>query len=443
MKNLLKEYIQIILKATQVADTLQIHEARPSRGALQAESPTVTLKDFANQIGGVYNTKYGYHVRFSGTIKQLRTAVGKTESKVVQPKSGDPMERSGKYSTYIFDLTDTRIQLPNGQIITSVPVVLLDQTKGDLLSSGKMLGYGAEHAVYASLAGLSNDQMLENMMLDSRLRLTLGNVSRRSPSSGSASGMVEGFVNNCRSMSAAFGKKMAEMGLSDLSPTGDPPTGGNDLVDVPAIDDATGMQYDIHVKYKSDRLVGLQLPKRGKEDIETFAEKIKKHPNKIYRTIRDEMIASPPQNWPSEKPYDIYDIFLNDATRKKFYAKMESSGFQEEINDVLKNALGYTADATSVALLVNFNSTSSVDIQKLSPGSSDNFDFIVRKPETKEEQKISRAFVVDAVLRSPGKKSKNILNVFYMEIGAAKRLRGLDLHKGEGYQQFIDTLENV
>ena len=91
-----------------------------------------------------------------------------------------------------------------------------------------------------------------------------------------------------------------------------------------------------------------------------------------------------------------------------------------------------------VKVLVKFSDTESVDIETISSGPSKEFNFVVKKPKNVEEQKISRAFVVDAV----GEKV-NIKNVFYLEIGSARRRRGIDVEIGEGYKEFIETMKKT
>ncbi|NBP01771.1 MAG: hypothetical protein EBU90_16865 [Proteobacteria bacterium] len=411
MKNLLKEYVNLFLEAFR--------------------EPT-SFKDFADQIGGKYNTKYGAHIRFQGTPEQLRAAVGKRESSIAQPNSGDPLQRSGKYPTYVFDFTDESFKLPRGEVLTVVPIVLIDHTKKDFLSSGKMLGYGAEHAVYAAI---KRTDMFANMEKDTRLKDTLKNSNQQH---------VDNFVANCELMKAAFKSQIKSMGLSNLKTDSAPPSGGNVAVDVPAfaILGSKKINYDIHVKYQSDRLVGLQLPKRQKgEDPKNFAERLQNHPNKIYRMVRDEMIQDLQTRL--HAAYDINDIFQDKDLRGKFYTSIMNSPFPREIDGALKSQLGYNDGTSSSSLLVNFEDPMTVNIKETSAASLNNFKFVLRMP-AKPEQKISKAFIIDAVINSPtGRKQEVIQDVFELEIGSAERNRGLDVHKGTNYQTYVSTIEKL
>jgi hypothetical protein len=411
MRNLLNEYINLLLE--------DVH------------GESVSLKDFANQIGGKYDADRGAHIRFQGTPEQLRAAVGKHESSIVQPNSGDPLRRSGKYPTYVFDFADGGFKLPRGGVLTVVPVVLIDHTKKDFLSSGKMLGYGAEHAVYAAI---KPTDMFANMEKDTRLKDALKNSNQQH---------VDNFVANCELMKAAFSAQVKSMGLSNLKTDSSPPSGGNAAVDVLAYEmlGSEKINYDIHVKYQSDRLVGLQLPKRQKgEDLENFAERLQRHPNKIYRMIRDKMIHD--LQTTRRVAYDINDIFQDKALRRKFYTSIMNSPFPTEIDNALKSQLGYSDEASNNSLLVNFEDPTTVNIKETSAASLNNFKFVLRMP-IEPEQKISKAFIIDAVMNSSaGPKKKVIQDVFELEIGSAERNRGLDVHKGVNYQDYATAIEN-
>lgn len=381
MKNILKEYIRLILEDEQ-KDFIE------------------KLKIFANEIGGKFSPKdgdRGPHIRFNGTPDTLRGLVGNKEVNIIKP--GNPDAKSGKYPTYIFKLKNK-----------DIPVVLIDYTKKNILSSGKMLGYGAEHAVYSALSGLPPETMYSNVKNDSRLKTAL---------STSPSAFVENFYADCDSMKDAFFNEIEPKILEGLKATSNPPSGGNDLIDVVALRGET--KYNIHVKYRSNRLIGLRSEKQSEKD---------SNPSNIYKDVRDAIIAG------SSSFNDIYDVFKDANARADFYSKMEEKGFLLKIDALLKKQLGYASSTSDVTLLVKFSDTKSVDIETISSGPSKEFNFVVKKPENVKEQKISRAFVVDAV-----GKEVNIKNVFYLEIGSARRRRGIDVEIGEGYKKFIETMK--
>ena len=224
MKNILKEYIRLILEDEQ-------------------KDFKKTLKNFANKIGGKFSPKdgdRGPHIRFYGTPAGLRAQVEDDEVAIISP--GEPDAKSGKYPTYIFKSENK-----------DIPVVLIDYTEKNILSSGKMLGYGAEHAVYSALSpDPSPETMYSNIENDSRLRTAL----RTSPQT-----FVENFYADCDSMLAAFLNEIESKQLKGLKATDKPPSGGNDLIDVVALLGET--KYNIHVKYQSNRLIGLRSEKRS------------------------------------------------------------------------------------------------------------------------------------------------------------------------------------
>jgi hypothetical protein len=391
MKNILKEYIRLILEDEQ-KDFIE------------------KLKIFANEIGGKFSPKdgdRGPHIRFNGTPADLRARVKDNEVAIISP--GKPDAKSGKYPTYIFKLENK-----------DIPVVLIDYTEKNILSSGKMLGYGAEHAVYSALSGLPPETMHFNMKNDSRLKTAL---------STSPSAFVENFYDDCDSMNEAFFNEIEPKISEGLKATSNPPSGGNDLIDVVALLGET--KYNIHVKYRSNRLIGLRSEKQSAGMTADQFNTVKDlNPSNIYKDVRDAMIKG------SSSFDDIYDVFKDEKGRADFYSEMEKKGFSSKIDTLLKTQLGYASSTSDVTLLVKFSDTESVDIETISSGPSKEFNFVVKKPENVEEQKISRAFVVDAV-----GKEVNIKNVFYLEIGSARRRRGIDVEIGEGYKEFIKTMK--
>jgi hypothetical protein len=285
-----------------------------------------------------------------------------------------------------------------------------------------MLGYGAEHAVYSALSpDPSPETMYSNIENDSRLRTAL----RTSPQA-----FVENFYADCDSMLAAFLNEIESKQLKGLKATDEPPSGGNDLIDVVALLGET--KYNIHVKYQSNRLIGLRSEKRSAATTADQFNAVKDlNPSNIYKDVRDAMIKG------SSSFDDIYDVFKDEQGRADFYSEMEKKGFSSKIDTLLKTQLGYAPPVSDVTLLVKFSDTESVDIETISSGPSKEFNFVVKKPE-EAKQKISRAFVVDAV-----GKEVNIKNVFYLEIGSAARRRGIDVEIGEGYKEFIKTMKKT
>lgn len=395
-----------------------------------------TLKNFANKIGGKFSPKdgdRGPHIRFNGTPAALRNQVKDNQVAIISP--GNPDAKSGKFPTYIFKFENK-----------DIPVVLIDLTEKNILSSGKMLGYGAEHAVYSALnPGTSMRTNIEN---DSRLKTAL---------SASQSAYVENFYADCDSMKKAFFEKIKPTNLESLTATGKPPSGGNDLVDVAAV--IGDKKYNIHVKYRSDRLVGLQLPKFDKSDksidkndrekILNDREKIfNSHPSVIYRRLRDHFAADEPdviKSMKSNNTSEINAIFLDDKLRNKFYSELFKTSFLDSISNVLKSQLGLedtNENKVENTLFVNFLSPTNVIIQKLTEQQGKNITFSINVPKTPT---VKGALQVDATVKSTkddSETTETIQDVLKLEFGSAKRRKGIDVHKGKNYDEFIDYINN-
>lgn len=440
MKNILKEFIKLNL--------LNLED--------EQKDFIEKLKIFANEIGGKFSPKdgdRGPHIRFNGTpaalrgqVAALRGQVEDDEVAIIRP--GNPDAKSGKFPTYIFEFENK-----------DIPVVLIDHTEKNILSSGKMLGYGAEHAVYSALSGLPSETMRTNIKNDSRLKTAL---------SASPDDFVDKFYADCDSMKEAFGNKINEStDLEGLKAKGSPPSGGNDLVDVAAV--LGNEKYNIHVKYRSDRLVGLQLPKFDKSIDEKNRKKtLNNHASVIYRRLRDDFAKKPAviQSMKVNNTSEINAIFLNDDLRNKFYNELLKQPFLDSISNVLKSQLGLNvANENKVenTLFVNFLSPTNVIIQKLTGGQDKNITFSIKIPgETGETPAPGGAFAtanvpkppprptvkgalqVDATVKSKSTNDskKTIIDVLKLEFGSAKRRKGIDVHKGKNYDEFIDLINN-
>jgi len=407
MKDILAEYVFLVLS--------------------EAKSSSLSMNDIARSLTGSGSLKRersggAAGVRFVGTLADLKQKMKELGAQNYQNPSveepGGKFSISGRYKTYLFTF-------PPEIYPDVVPVAVVSFEEKDFLSDGKTLGYGAEHAVYAALSKISNNQMYANMENDTRLAAILSNSSEEN---------ILNFKKNCVSMRNVFMRNITSIDLSDLRIASAPPSGGNVPVDVEAID-PDGNNYDIHVKYKSDRLVGLQIPKIEKnasEEEKRIYDTLRQgHPNVVYRKIRDFFLEKNP------KVDDIFGIFSNPNLKSKFYDALSKGGFYDTISDVIKSQLGFSSQTGNTSLLVNFLSPTDVKIQKMTPEQGENLQFNLRIPD---DAKISKAFVVDAVFLQ-GKKQKIVKDVLDVEIGSKKRNRGLDVHKGDNYQKFVEELE--
>lgn len=436
MIKLLKEYIDLL-----------VLEARPkSKAPKKLEPKEVPMADIALFLNGSKALKRersggkssAVGIRYAGgldKLKVLMSELGADVDDVEVEKPGGQFSISGRYDTYLFSFSPdiATVKWPDGKLRSFVPVSIVDFKSTSALSKAKLLGYGAEHAVYAAVKGLDASEMQENILVDSRLVETIENSSEKD---------VNDFFQKCASMLSAVSDKLSERDVY-LTVENEPPSGGSTAVDVVATDPETGEDYNVHVKYQSDRLVGLQLPKFDKNmDEKMRAAVLSSHPNAIYRAVRDEfseyprVIAGMKKNNTSE----INAIFLDEALRDSFYEELFSRGFANNINDVLKSQLGLNVvDGVENTLFVNFLSPTNVIVQKLTAKQGKKVTFSVNIPE---KPIVSNALRVDAKIKL-GKRLKEVQSVLEIEFGSYARRRGLDVHKGENYAEFLDMLQSI
>jgi len=175
--------------------------------------------------------------------------------------------------------------------------VNLNEVKSPDLKSGTMLGYAGEQAVYAAMGTPALDRrgLAKNLITDSRIQKNYQN-SQTSPA-----GRAEWkeFVTIADAMKTNIANKFKKMGLEFIRPTA-PPGGGSDEYDLVAT--AGERSFNIHVKYKSNRLVGIPQPKlakikdpkTGKIDKEATEAAIEAaavgNPSVIYKRVRDKLL---------------------------------------------------------------------------------------------------------------------------------------------------------
>lgn len=436
MIKLLKEYIDVFLS-----------EAVPKRkGSKRIEPKEIPMSDIALFLNGSKALKRerkggkgaAVGIRYTGGLDKLNvlmSELGADVSNVEVEKPGGSFSISGRYDTHLFFFPEdvAVVKWPDGQVRDFVPVTVVDFKSSDALSKAKLLGYGAEHAVYAAIKGLDEFEMRDNISTDSRLIETIENSEEKD---------VESFFQKCASMLSAVSRKLSEKEHS-LTVINEPPGGGTTAVDVVAIDEETGEDYNVHVKYQSDRLVGLQLPKFDKSmDEKMRAAVLGSHPNAIYRTVRDEFAEQPRviAGMKKNKTSEINAIFLDEKLRGSFYEELFSRGFADNMNDVLKSQLGLNVvDGVENTMFVNFLSPTNVVIQKLTAKQGEKVTFFVNIPE---KPIVSNALRVDAKIKF-GKRSKEIQSVLEVEFGSYARRRGLDVHKGENYAEFLEVLQSI
>lgn len=433
MIKLLKEYVRLMVEA-------------PLKSSNQEKQPSAVTRYTVKQLAQILNSETKRErkagkagllgIRYVGSLSSLQKEMeelGASMSGTQDP--GEPFSLSGRYKTYLFSFDPSVAEVDtDGKIQKFVPIITVDPA-GALLT-GQSLGYGAEQAVYAALQDLDKDGMEENILADSRLKEKLQKATDEDYAS---------FIDKCSSMLLTMKDAMLEKSLS-MTAEGNPPGGGNAPVDITAVDD-DGLKYNVHVKYKSDRLVGLYLPKFPKDfDEKKKNEILQGHPNWVYRQVRDEFAELPnvQKLMKQQNTSEVNAIFSNEKLKRSFYAALEAQDFNEKILRNLKKYLGFESDdATTNTIFFNFLSPDNVSIQVVTSEQGENLDFSVNIPE---DALISKALSVDATVtvgKGRSKARKMIQNVFDIEFGSKKRNRGLDVHKGENYAELIDVLQSL
>jgi len=416
---------------------------------LEAVSSSVpSMADIAEELNGSRELKYERKktkektvgIRFNRNLDELKNMMASlgADTKIVKKAGpGQKYSLSGKYDTYLFTFP-SGVRWPDGNVRDFIPIVVVDIASSDALSKAKLLGYGAEQAVFASLAGLDDSEMHDNIINDTRLNETIQN---------SPEDEVQEFLENCSRMLSSVSKKLSEKAISlTVEDVNTPPGGGSGAIDITAVDPIAEKNYNVHVKYQSDRLVGLPIPKFAKNvDKKTKEGILLSHPNVIYRRVRDEFAKKEKvMNIMAEKrTSDINAIFFDKRIRDSFYKTLFQEGFGLKINEILKSQLGFEKSGdVENSLYVNFSTPDTVTLQTITSLQGEKIQFEIVIPE-EQEQKISRALTVTANVIL-GKNSKKILpNVLEIEFGAGGRSRGLDVHKGENYAEFLDELQSL
>jgi len=167
-----------------------------------------------------------------------------------------------------FDTWD--VKMPSGivQVVFASKTLVPGTTGKSELQTNKILGFAGEHAVYAAM----------NKINDKVLRKNIENDSRISPAiSMSNAEDIEKFFDDCSTMRDSVKVKLAEL---EINAKADKiPSTGTDEYDLTSTSGSE--KYFIHVKFRSDRLVG--IPKTSDQSPKDMA----KNPSVIYKNVRD------------------------------------------------------------------------------------------------------------------------------------------------------------
>ena len=356
----------------------------------------------------------------------------------------------------------------------------ISEVKKPDLQSGTMLGYAGEQAAYAGLGKpLSKKQLETNLKNDSRIK-RLYTTSQQS-----ATGKIEWeeFVSAADMMKNSVVNKFSDMGLEFKRPPA-PPSGGTEEYDiVAAASTRSGRRkvertFNIHVKYKSDRLVGIPQPKAekirnpktgkiDKEATEKAAEEAAAgNPSVIYKRVRDaylftkgveggtgslelgdrggplvDGILTPVgkivrniQVSSDPAPSEIAVIINTPKLRDALFDLLSSAGFDDVISSSIKKQLGLEVKGSErrPTMFINFTGTD-VQVQKFSPEQGEIVEFSL-VPGTKT----SSAFTVTASFPDI-----DLPEVFNVELGSIVRAKYVQIHKGKNFKKFIEFLEGM
>jgi len=298
-----------------------------------------------------------------------------------------------------------------------------------------------------------------NEVNDTVLRKNIENDSRISSAiSMSNAEDVEKFFNDCSTMRDSVKVKLAQLGINAKADK--IPSTGTDEYDLTSTSGEE--KYFIHVKFQSDRLVG--IPKPSDQSPEDMA----KNPSVIYKNVRDSLLFKRGLSGGNKTIDPVKDeliegyltlfgkqvlkkqrelgeseiaaIIKTPTLRNVLYSSLEESNFSQNIADSLKQQLGLESKGEVVAttLFINFNSPEEIKTQMFVPGQGRNIKFILRPGNL-----TSQAFIVDASFRMPTKEEVGVSDVFNIELGSIKRTKYVQIHKGKNFNKFSTMLDSL
>jgi len=436
MRKLLREYINNLLLE------------------LSSPSPKKKLEQAIISAADLNSAKFGSWRPGAGKYGEIRLAPaspippGINYSQLLK-SAGYTAKKSASSVSQKFDTWD--VKTPSGvvQVVFASKTLAPGTTGKSELQTIKILGFAGEHAVYAAM----------NKVNDKVLRKNIENDSRISPAiSMSNAEDIEKFFNDCSTMRDSVKAKLAQLGINAKADK--IPSTGTDEYDLTSTSGEE--KYFIHVKFQSDRLVG--IPKPSDQSPEDMA----KNPSVIYKNVRDTLLFKRGLSGGNKTIDPVKDeliegylttfgkqvlkkqrelgeseiaaIIKTPALRNIFYSSLEKSNFSQNIADSLKQQLGLESKGEVVAttLFINFNSPEEIKTQMFVPGQGRNIEFTLRPGNL-----TSQAFIVDASFRMSRKKEVSVSDVFNIELGSIKRAKYVQIHKGKNFNQFSKMLDSL
>lgn|GEM_PF-4160602 len=439
MSNLLREYIELIL------------ERGPLPGFSKKELTTKLLQTAEKNSDKFGSWRIGHpkydEIRFAPAspippgidyIRFFQKAGFKAEEA--------PTSVSGKYKTW-------NVMMPSGEVIKVVftaKTVAPGEAQESDLTTIKILGYAGEHAVYAAMNRISDQAMIKNIEKDGRISTA---IKTSMPED------IAAFFENCKTMRDTVKNKLAELEIDARADK--VPSPGTDEYDLTSTKGEE--KYFIHVKYQSDRLVG--IPKPADQPV----EEAQKNPSVIYKNVRDSMLfkggVQGGKNTLDLLKDELLDngnltlygkkvlrrqrelgeseiaaIVKDPSLRAAFYDELEKFDFSKNIVEAIKQQLGLESkgEVSAATLFFNFKSPEEVATQLFLPGQGKNVKLSLVPGSV-----TSQAFIVNAAVKLPNRKSVNVADAFRVELGSIKRAKYVQLHKGANFNQLSKLLESL
>jgi len=350
--------------------------------------------------------------------------------------------------------------------------VNLNEVKSPDLKSGTMLGYAGEQAVYAAMGTrpLLFAQLEKNLIGDVRIIKNYNSSNYEQWNT---------FVNIADVMKKNIAKKFKEIGLEFTRPP-TPPGGGSDEYDLVAT--AGKRSFNIHVKYKSNRLVGIPQPKladivnpeTGEIDEEATEAAIEAaaagNPSVIYKNVRDSLLfndgvqggigslkyradggsivagvgkeltqyglsVQAMQGPNRDAPSEIAVIITDKNLREKLFDALKAANFGGVISSSIKQQLGLKTKGaeTRTSMFINFTEND-VHVQRFAPEQGAKVEFVLVSGTTTSSAYTVTAKFTDKAVKVPA--------AFNVELGSIVRAKYVQIHKGTGFDQFVSELEN-
>ena len=442
MSNLLREYIELIVERGQLSGFSKKELiSRLLQTADENSNEFATWRISSPKYGEIRlapTSPVPPDINYSRFFKKARLNAVEAPTSV-----------SGKYKTW--DVTT-----PTGEVVKVVfaaKTVASGEMQESDLTAIKILGFAGEHAVYAAMNGISNQAMIRNLEKDDRINTA---IKTSLPED------ISTFFENCKTMRDTIKYKLVELGIDARADK--VPSTGTDEYDLTSTKGEE--KYFIHVKYQSDRLVGIPKPASQSK------KEAQKNPSVIYKNARDSLLFKDGVQGGKDTLHPLKDELLDNkyltsygkkvlikqkelgeseiaaiikvlSLRKVFDAKLEELHFSENLIKAAKQQLGLESkgEVSAATLFFNFSSNEEVKTQMFLPGQGKNIELSLVSGNL-----TSQAFTINATVKPSNRKrgeAVEVVDAFRVELGSIRRAKYVQLHKGAGFSQLSKLLEDL